>query len=90
MSTSETSLKIEKACREAHEKFLKLDADRFHDIISKLEFVIVSYNADKNPVGLYEIGEAALSILKEYKEEKPRLVPKKLIEDLEKAVTSKN
>lgn len=78
--------RIEKACEEAFEKFQKLGNDEFKEIISKLEFVLVSYRADGNPVGLYEIGEMALAILKEYKKSKPRQVSKKLIESLEKAI----
>jgi hypothetical protein len=35
------SEQIENACREAHEKFLKLDAEVYKDIIEKLQFVIV-------------------------------------------------
>ncbi|GAB4183562.1 MAG: hypothetical protein OHK0057_02790 [Thermoflexibacter sp.] len=80
------SEQIENACREAHEKFLKLDAEVYKDIIEKLQFVIVSYNADKNPIGLYHIGAIALDLLKKHKEQKPRQVSKDLIETLEKAL----
>ncbi|SFF02364.1 hypothetical protein [Thermoflexibacter ruber] len=80
------SEQIENACREAHEKFLKLDAEVYKDIIEKLQFVIVSYNADKNPIGLYHIGAMALDLLKKHKEQKPRQVSKDLIETLEKAL----
>ncbi len=78
--------KIEKACEEAFEKFQKLGSDEFKEIVSKLEFVLVSYRADGNPVGLYEIAEKSLEILQEYKKLKPRQVSKKLIETLEKAI----
>lgn len=78
--------KIEKACEEAFAKFQKLGNDEFKEIISKLEFVLVSYRADGNPVGLYEIGKLALTQLKEYKKVKPRQVSKKLIETMEKAL----
>jgi hypothetical protein len=83
------SEQIENACREAHEKFLKLDGEVYKDIIEKLQFVIVSYNADKNPIGLYQIGELALDLLKKHKEQKPRQVSKDLIETLEKALANK-
>lgn len=78
--------RIEKACRDAHEKLVKIDPETYKELISKLEFVIASYNYDKNPVGLYEIGELALDALKEYKKEKPRAIAKKLIDDIEKAL----
>lgn len=80
---------IEAACREAHEKFLKLDTEVYKDIIEKLQFVIVSYNADKNPVGLYHIGEIALDLLKKHKAQKSRQVSKELIDTLEKALATK-
>ncbi len=84
-----TNEQIEAACREAHEKFLKLDGEVYKDVIDKLQFVIVSYNADKNPVGLYEIGGMALDLLKKHKAQKPRQVSKELIESLEKALATK-
>ncbi|MEN7549063.1 hypothetical protein AAG747_14155 [Rapidithrix thailandica] len=78
--------KLEKACQEAKDKFHKLGEGEYQEIISKLQYVIVSYNADKNPIGLYEIGEKALQLLKEHKKKAPRQVSKKLIDDLEKAI----
>ncbi len=89
MSEITAAEKIEKACEEAHAKFQKLGTEQFSDIIGKLEYVLVSYRADGNPVGLYEIGEQALALLQEYKKEKPRQVSKKLIETLEKAIEEK-
>ena len=78
--------RIEKACRDLHEKLVKIDPETYKELISKLEFVIASHNYDKNPVGLYEIGELALNALKEYKKVKPRSVAKKLIDEVEKAL----
>ncbi|MCS7005286.1 MAG: hypothetical protein NZM38_08170 [Cytophagales bacterium] len=90
MSTFEQNEKLAKVCSDVQAKFEKINADgRFNDIISKLEYVIVSYHADKNPVGLFEIGEMALRQLKAYKEEKPKQVAQKLIDDLEKALSVK-
>ena len=80
--------KIEKACKEALKKFQQVGSDEFSEVLSKLEFVIGSYNFDKNPVGLYEIGAMALTKLKDLKKAKPRLVSKKLIDDLEKALAA--
>lgn len=89
MSDAKQNQKIQKACAEALEKFQKIGLDKYADIQSKLEFVLGSYAFDGNPVGLYDIGAEALKDLKKYKKSKPRLVSKKLIDDLEKAVKSK-
>ena len=86
MSDAKQNQKIEKACAAALDKFQKIGLDKYADIQSKLEYVIGSYGYDSNPVGLYEIGAKALKDLKKYKKDKPRLVSKKLIEDLEKAL----
>ena len=89
MSTSVTIQKIEMACEAALAKFVKIDVDKFTDTQSKLKYVIGSYRYDGNPVGLYEIGEKALSDLKNHKKSKPRSVSKKLIDYLENAIKSK-
>ena len=89
MSDTKQNQKIEKACAAALEKIQKLGLEKFADIQSKLEYVLGSYGYDGNPVGLYEIGALALKALKKFKKEKPRLVSKKLIDDLEKAIKSK-
>ena len=89
MSNANQNQKIEKSCVAALEKFKKMGLDKYADVQSKLEYVLGSYGFDKNPVGLHEIGEIALKELKKYKKLKPRLVSKKLIEDLEKAIKLK-
>ena len=89
MSDATQNQKIEKACDASLEKFKKLGLEKYADILSKLEFVLGSYRFDANPVGLYEIGEKALAELKKIKKAKPRLVAKKLIDDLEKAIKVK-
>jgi hypothetical protein len=81
--------RIEKACREAHAKFLKLGKEQYEGILSKLEYLITSYNADKNPVGLYEVGAESLAMLKAIKAKKPNAVAKKLLDDLEAALADK-
>lgn len=82
--------KIRIACENALNTFRKLDSNKYAEIISKLEFVIGSYDFDKNPIGLYEFGEKALEIFKEIKSENPRKISKKLIEELEDALKEKN
>ena len=89
MSDAKKNQKIEKACEAALEKFQKIGLEKYTDIQSKLEYVLGSYRYDGNPVGLYEIGDLALKALKKYKKEKPRLVSKKLVDDLEKALKEK-
>ena len=78
--------KLRTACFNAFETFKKLNDSEYAEIQSKLEYVIGSYDFDKNPVGLYEFGEAAIPVLKEAKEKYSRKITKKLIEELEKAV----
>jgi hypothetical protein len=89
MSDAKQNQKIQKACEAALEKFQKIGLDKYADVQSKLEYVLGSYGFDGNPVGLYEIGAQALKDLKKYKKDKPRLVSKKLIDDLEKAIKNK-
>jgi len=86
----ENTPKIRIACENALNAFRKLDSEKYSEIISKLEFVIGSYDFDKNPVGLYEFGEKALEIIKQIKSENSRKIPKKLIEELEEALKEKN
>ncbi len=81
-----TNLKIEKACINALEKIRQIGRDDFNEVQSKLEYVIGSYQYDHNPVGLYEVGAMALNKLKGAKTEKPKLITKKLLDELEKAL----
>ncbi|MCS6966995.1 MAG: hypothetical protein RMJ44_09255 [Cytophagales bacterium] len=81
--------RIEKACRQAHAKFMKLGKEQYAGILSKLEYLITSYNADKNPIGLYEVGAEALAMLKEIKAKRPNAVAKKLLDELEAALAEK-
>jgi len=74
---------LRKACEETAQFFRKLDNSEFSEIKSKLDFVVGSYDFDKNPVGLYEIGQQALNILKDIKAKSPRKVSKQLVSNLE-------
>ena len=78
--------KIEKACVEAKEKLESLGIEE--SIQSELDYVLGSYNFDRNPVGLYEIGGKALKALEAFKVDNPRKVSKKLIGDIETALKS--
>lgn len=78
--------KIRAACELAFITFQKIDNPKYVEIKSKLEYVIGSYDFDKNPIGLYEIGALALPILKKAKDKYGRKITKKLLADLEKAL----
>ena len=75
--------KLKNACKAALLTFKKLGDSEFDEIKSKLEFVIGSYEFDKNPVGLIEFGQKALKLLNEAKKKNPKKVTKKVITDLE-------
>jgi hypothetical protein len=81
--------KLRDSCNKAYLCFKKINDPADTAIQSKLEFVIGSYDFDKNPIGLYEIGKLALPILKKIKIKSPRKVTKQLITDLEKSLATK-
>jgi hypothetical protein len=80
------SEKLRDACELAAQTFRKLSHEQYHEIISKLEFCIGSYNFDKNPSGLYEFGFMALNILQDIKKSSPRKVNKTVITALENSL----
>ena len=86
MDNSVPNERLEQVCKEAHDKLEKLNKEELEGVRSKLEWCIGSYNHDKNPAGLIDAGNQALTALKAYKKVKPRMVSKKLIEDLEKVL----
>lgn len=87
-ATSEPASKLEKACKDAVAKFQKMEGDKYKDILEKLEWCIGSYNYDKNPEGLVQYGKQASELLKEARKEKPKQVPQKLVDDLDKALAA--
>ena len=76
------------ACQETRDKFIQLDSEGFKAIVEKLDYLIVSFNADKNPIGLYEVAEEALSTMKAYKVKNTRKVAQKLLDTLDKAISA--
>lgn len=82
----EVNENLKKACQDALQAFKKIDDRKYDDIQSKLEYVIGSYEHDKNPMGLHEIGTIALKKLKDYKTKNPRKLNKKYIDGLEKCI----
>lgn len=83
---NEINEKLKKSCQEALQVITKLDRKEFAEIRSKLEFVIGSYEYDKNPVGLHEFGVKALQVLTNLKKKEPRKVNAKVLENLEKSI----
>ena len=73
-------------CLEALVCLNKPGNSAYDEVKAKLEYVIASYNNDKNPVGLYEIGSMALTALEEISSEKPRKVKKALLKDLKESL----
>jgi hypothetical protein len=80
------SEKLRDACQLALDTFKKIKNPEFNEISSKLEFVIGSYNYDKNPIGLIEFGKIALEVLKEIKKKNPRKFGKEVIAKLEESL----
>ena len=80
---NEQNEKLRDVCQEALICLNKPGNSAYDEVKSKLEYVIGSYNYDKNPVGLYEIGNLALTALKEISADKPRKVKKALLKNLE-------
>ncbi len=75
--------KLKNACKAALQTLQKLGNSEYVEIKSKLEFVIGSYEFDKNPVGLVEFGQKTLKLLNEIKKKNPKKISKKVITDLE-------
>jgi hypothetical protein len=80
------SEKLREACELAAQTLRKLNPSDHEVIISKLEYCIGSYNHDKNPSGLYEIGNMALNTLKDIKQKNARKVNKVVITNLEESL----
>jgi uncharacterized protein YutD len=78
--------KLRNACEETADFFRKIADATYSEIQSKLDFVVGSYDFDKNPVGLFEIGQEALEVLKKIKAKSPRKINKQLISNLEESL----
>lgn len=80
---------LAQVCQETREKLIQLDGEGFKAIVDKMDYLVVSFNADKNPIGLYEVAEEALDTLKAYKVKNTRKVAQKLLDTLEKALNAR-
>lgn len=83
---NEINEKLKKSCQEALVAMQKLNSEETTEIQSKLEWCIGSYDFDKNPAGLHEMGLVSLNMLKDIKQKQPRKVTKKVIDGLEKSI----
>lgn len=78
---------LKEACVEAIVAIDKTKAQEFGEVKAKLEYVIGSYEYDKNPIGLHEIGKIAYTDLVGYKEANPKKVTKKALDKIGKAIS---
>ena len=85
-TTLKNNEKLKKSCADAVSTLEKLNLEQFQDTLGRLKWCIGSYEFDKNPIGLNELGQVALKDLKTFKKENPRKVTKKVIEGLEKSL----
>lgn len=84
--TLKNNEKLKKSCNDAVLTLEKLNLEQFKDTLGQLKWCVGSYEFDKNPIGLNELGQVALKDLKAFKKENPRKVTKKVIDGLEKSL----
>ena len=77
--------KVEKTITETIQKLEKLKLN--DTLVAELSYCWVSFKSDNNPVGVIEKGRKAVEVLKEARDKNSKSVSKKLIEDLEKALS---
>lgn len=78
---------IEKACQDALTKLQSMKIEL--PLQADIEWCLGSYRSDKNPSGLYEMGEKALQVFQASVAKNAKAVSKKLISDLEKALAKR-
>ncbi len=78
---------IEQACVTALAKLKTLNIEP--QLQADIEWCLGSYSHDKNPIGLYEMGERALEVFKTELAKKTKGVTAKTVSDLDKAVKSR-
>ncbi len=82
-----TGVAIEKVSEDVLNKLRSLGIEQ--ELQNDIEWCLGSFKADGNPVGLYEMAERAVIILKAEKDKKTKGVTAKLITDLEKALKAR-
>ncbi len=83
MSSAMNSKKMKKVVTSVIEKLEKLSQS---ELAAELSWCWGSYQNDKNPSGLIEKSEAALSLFRAAREKNSKAVAKKLVEELESAL----
>lgn len=76
-----SGISIEKLCKDALLKLQGLGIEQ--QLQADLEWCLGSYDHDKNPSGLYEMAERALSVFKAEKAKKTKGITAKTVLDLE-------
>lgn len=79
---------IEQVSEETLKKLQELGIEP--ELRNDIEWCLGSYRSDRNPVGLYQMIERAIDVLKREKENKTKGVTAKMISDLEKALKSRD
>jgi hypothetical protein len=77
---------IVKACELALAKLAELDLD--HQLQSEINWCLVSFQNDGNPIGLYQMADRAVFLFKDELSRKRKGVTAKLVADIEKALKS--
>ena len=80
---SSTDLII-KACEVALVKLSELDLDQ--QLQSEINWCLASFQNDHNPIGLYQMAERSLIVLKAELAKKSKGITAKLVGDIEKAI----
>lgn len=78
---------IEAASESALAKLRELNLD--HQLQSEIDWCLASYRSDNNPVGLYQMVERTVGVLRSELGKKTKGVTAKFISDLEKALASR-
>ena len=86
--TNTVNEKLRNNCQSALETLKKVNDPDTTELQTKLEWCLGSFDFDKNPVGLHEFSSVALQTLKDIKNENPKKVTKKVIDELEKSISS--
>ena len=79
-----TGLTVETACETALAKLRNLDIE--HALQADLQWCLGSYRADGNPVGLYQMLDRAVAVLKRENIAKTKGVTAKMVSDLAKVL----
>ena len=86
-SSQSPSLIIETSSEASLKKLRELNLDE--QLQSEIDWCLASYRSDGNPVGLYQMVERTIDVLKPELAKKTKGVTAKFISDLEKALATR-